>query len=94
MQLRIHAKRLKLASIEVHGQSATITLRPNAAIPEPAVQRLMDRLKKRLRFVSPLAFEIQMPHDDWPSIFAELNTTLQSLALCDTNTTGKDAKPS
>ena len=54
----------------------------------------MDRLKQRLRFVSPLAFEIQMPHDDWPSMFVELNTTLQSLALCDTNTSGKDAKPS
>jgi transcription-repair coupling factor (superfamily II helicase) len=92
MQLRIHAKRLKLASIEVHQQSVTITLRPNASVAEAAVQRMMDRLKKRLRFLSPLSFEIQMPHDDWPSIFSELNTTLQSLSLCDTNTLGKDAK--
>ncbi len=91
MHLRIHAKRLRLASVEVHHQSVTITLRPHAAIPDNAVHRLMDRLKKRLRFLSPLSFEIQMPHEDWPSIFSELNSTLQSLGLCDTNTTGKDA---
>jgi transcription-repair coupling factor (superfamily II helicase) len=91
MHLRIHAKRLRLASIEVYHQSVRITLRPKAAIPDNAVHRLMDRLKKRLRFLSPLSFEIQMPHEDWPSIFSELNTTLQSLGLCDTNTIGKDA---
>ncbi len=51
----------------------------------------MDRLKKRLRFLSPLSFEIHMPQEEWPSIFSELNTTLQSLGLCDTNTIGKDA---
>jgi transcription-repair coupling factor (superfamily II helicase) len=92
MQLRIHAKRLKLAAVEVHDRSVTIALRPNAAVPEAAVQRLMDRFKKRLRFLSPLSFELQMPHDDWGSIFSELNTTLQSLARCDTNTSGKDAQ--
>lgn len=92
MQLRIHAKRLKLASVEVHDRSVTITLRPNAAVPEAAVHRLMDRFKKRLRFLSPLSFELQTPHADWGSIFSELNTTLQSLARCDTNTSGKDAQ--
>ncbi|MDQ1291856.1 MAG: hypothetical protein QG615_1665, partial [Nitrospirota bacterium] len=56
-----------------------------AAIPEPAVHAMMDRLKKRLRFLSPHTFEIQMPHDDWGSTFTELNTTLQSLGHCDTN---------
>jgi transcription-repair coupling factor (superfamily II helicase) len=91
MQLRIHAKRLRLASIEVHGPSATITLGPKAAIPDGMVHRLMDRLNKRLRFLSPLSFEIRMPKEDWPVIFLELNTALQSLSLCDTNTTGKDA---
>ncbi len=91
MQLRIHAKRLKLASIEVHDHTITVALSPKAAVQDTAVHRLMDRLKKRLRFVSPLSFEIHMPHDDWPAVFSELNTTLQTLALCDTNTLGKDA---
>lgn len=85
MQLRVLAKLLHLTAIEVTHQSAIITLGPKAAIPEPAVHAMMDRLKKRLRFLSPHAFEIQMPHDDWGSTFAELNTTLQSLGHCDTN---------
>lgn len=86
MQLRIQAKRLKLTSIDVHHRSVTVTAKPQAALAEASVHRMMDRLKKRLRFVSPLSFEIQMPHEDWSSIFSELNTTLQSLSLCDTNT--------
>jgi transcription-repair coupling factor (superfamily II helicase) len=86
MQLRIQATRLKLAAIDVHHRSVTVTLRPRAVIEEAAIHRMMDRLKARLRFLGPFAFEVQMPHEDWSSIFSELNTTLQSLALCDTNT--------
>lgn len=48
---------------------------------------MMDRYKKRFCFLSPLSFELQMPHQDWPSIFRELTATLQSLGGCDTNTT-------
>lgn len=84
MQLRTHAKRLRIASIEVHGQTAKIVFQPNAAIPEHAIHRLMDRLKKRLRFLSPLSFEIQLGDEDWPPLFSELNAILQSLDLCDT----------
>jgi transcription-repair coupling factor (superfamily II helicase) len=51
----------------------------------------MDRLTKRLRFVSPRSFEIRMPNEDWSTIFSELNATLQSLSLCGTNTFEKDA---
>jgi transcription-repair coupling factor (superfamily II helicase) len=91
MHLRIQAKRLRLASIEVHRQSVRIAWSAKAVIPEDAVHRLMDRLTKRLRFVSPLSFEIQLPNEDWPTIFSELNATLQSLSLCGTNTFEKDA---
>ena len=91
MHLRIQAKRLHLVSIEVHHELVKIVLSPKTAIPDDAVHRLMDQLMKRLRFLSPLSFEIQMPHEDWPAIFSELNTTLQSLSLCDTNTIEKDA---
>jgi transcription-repair coupling factor (superfamily II helicase) len=90
MQLRTHAIRLRLTSIEVHGQTAKIVFHQKAVIPETSVHRLMDRLKKRLRFLSPIAFEIQMRQDDWPSVFSELNTILQSLDLCDTKTIQKD----
>jgi transcription-repair coupling factor (superfamily II helicase) len=91
MHLRIQAKRLRLASIEVHQRSVRVTLSPKSVVADKTVRRLMDRLNKRLRVVSPLAFEIQMPQEDWPSIFSELNATLQSLSLCDTNTRQEDA---
>ena len=86
MQLRVHAKRLRLVSIEVHQQSATIVLSPKTSLPEQAVHRLMDQLKKRLRFLGPLSFEIQLRTQDWPSMFSELNAILQSVDLCDTKT--------
>jgi transcription-repair coupling factor (superfamily II helicase) len=91
MHLRIQAKRLRLASIEAHQKSVIVSFGPKAAVSDQSINRLMDRLKKRLRFLSPLSFEIQMPREDWPAMFSELNTTLQSLSLCDTNTAGKDA---
>jgi transcription-repair coupling factor (superfamily II helicase) len=94
MHLRIQAKTLRLSSIEVHHRSVRIALSPKATIPDEALRRLMDRLKKRLRFLSPLSFEIQMPHEDWPLIFSEVNATLQSLSLCDTNTREKDGTSS
>ena len=94
MQLRTHAKRLRLAAIEVHGQSAKIVLQPKATIPESAIHRLMDQLKKRLRFLSPLSFELQLRHDDWPTLFSELNAILQSLDLCDTKALKQDATTS
>ena len=94
MQLRTHAKRLRLTSIEVHGQTAKIVFHPKAAIPEASVHRLMDQLKKRLRFVSPISFEIDMRQEDWPALFSEFNAILQSLDLCDTKTIQKGATAS
>ena len=88
MQVRIQAKALRLASIELNTGSVVVTLTENSAIAPAAMQRLMDRCKKRLRFLSPLSFELQMPHQDWPSIFPELTATLQTLGVCDTNTHG------
>jgi transcription-repair coupling factor (superfamily II helicase) len=79
MQLRIHAKRLRLVSIEVHHASVTISFSPKAAVSDKAVNRLMDRLKKRLRFLSPLSFQIQFPSEGWPAMFSELNTKPQPL---------------
>jgi transcription-repair coupling factor (superfamily II helicase) len=84
MQLRMHAKALRLASIEVAEGSVVVTLGPKSSIPDAAMHSLMDRLKKRLRFLGPLVFTIQVPDGDWSSAFSELNTTLQSLRLCDT----------
>jgi transcription-repair coupling factor (superfamily II helicase) len=89
MQVRMQAKSLRLSSIELKTDSVVVTLDAKSPVASTAIQRLMDQHKKRIRFLSPLSFELQMPHQDWPSIFPELSATLQSLGVCDTNTTAK-----
>ena len=87
MQVRLQAKALRLTSIELKTQSVVITLDAKSPVAGQAMQQLMDRHQKRIRFLSPLSFELQMPHQDWDSIFPELTATLQSLGVCDTNRT-------
>jgi transcription-repair coupling factor (superfamily II helicase) len=87
MQVRLQAKALRLASIELKTGSVVVTLDGKSKVARTAIQRLMDRHKSRIRFLSPMAFEFQMPHQDWASIFPELTATLQSLGVCDTNST-------
>ena len=87
MQVRLQAKALRLTSIELKTGSVVVTLDGKSKVAQTAIQRLMDRYKSRIRFLSPLAFELQMPHQDWASIFPELTATLQSLGVCDTNST-------
>ncbi len=89
MQIRLQAKNLRLASIELKTQSVLLTLDAKSRVTPDAVRSLMDRHKQRIRFLSPLSFELQMPHQDWPSVFRELTATLQSLGVCDTTTTAK-----
>ena len=72
---------------ELKTGSVVVTLDANSKVAQTAIQHLMDRYKSRIRFLSPLAFELQIPHQDWPSIFPELTATLQSLGVCDTNST-------
>jgi transcription-repair coupling factor (superfamily II helicase) len=72
---------------EVNTHSVVVTLDAKNRVSSQAIHRLMDQYKKRICFVSPLSFELQIPHQDWPSIFRELIATLQTLVVCDTNTT-------
>ena len=93
MQIRLQAKALRLVSIELKAGAVAVTLDGNSRVPQTAIQQLMDRYKTRIRFLSPLAFELQMPHQDWASIFPELTATLQSLGVCDTNTRATSPSP-
>ena len=93
MQIRLQAKALRLVSIELKAGAVAVTLDGKSRVPQTAIQQLMDRYKTRIRFLSPLAFELQMPHQDWASIFPELTATLQSLGVCDTNTRATSPSP-
>jgi transcription-repair coupling factor (superfamily II helicase) len=85
MQIRLLAKQLRLNSIVVQPDGVVIVFDPKAKVPETAIRRLMDQHKTRLTFLSPLSFRLGMPHEDWGLIFPQLNATLQTLLLCDTN---------
>jgi transcription-repair coupling factor (superfamily II helicase) len=87
MQVRLQAKMLRLASIELKTGAVVMTLDGKSKVSPAAIQRLMDRNTSRIRFLSPLAFELKIPHQDWPSIFPEVTATLQTLGVCDTNST-------
>jgi transcription-repair coupling factor (superfamily II helicase) len=92
MQIRLLAKQLRLSSVVEQTHGVVITFDAKAIVSEEAIHRLMDRYKKRLRFVSPLSFELQMPHDDWSLVFSELNATLQTLQLCGTTKASPQAE--
>ncbi len=94
MQIRLQAKSLRLASIEVKTNAVGIRFTPNTQVADTAMRRLMDRYQKRLRFLSPLSFELQIPHPDWASLFPELTATLQTLGVCDTKRPTRDEMPS
>ncbi len=84
MQIRCLAKSLRLATVEAKPQAVAVVFDPKARVPEAGMRRLMDRYQRRLRLLSPLSFEIQVPEDGWSAVYPELNTTLQTLAFCDT----------
>ena len=94
MQIRVQAKLLRLAAVEVKTNTVVIRFDPKAQVSDVAVRRLMDRYQKRLRFLSPLSFELQIPHQDWNSLFPELAVTLQTLGVCDTKRPTRDEAPS
>lgn len=85
MQVRTLAKVLRLASLEVKHQAVVLSFLPKASPPERGVQALMDRYHRRLRFLSPTSVEIQIPTDEWASLFPELSLSLQTLQGCDTS---------
>jgi len=84
MQIRVLAKALRLALVEVKAATAVLAFDPKAALPEAGIRRLMDRYQRRLRLLTPLSFELAMPATEWPAVFPELTAALQTLMVCDT----------
>ncbi|MEW6543966.1 MAG: transcription-repair coupling factor [Nitrospirota bacterium] len=91
MQIRLLAKSLRLASVEVKsggtGGTMAVSFAPQAPVPEAGIRRLMDRYQRRLRLLSPRSFELQSRDGDWLALFPELSAALQTLTVCDTKNT-------
>jgi len=84
MQIRLQAKALRLASVDMKPTAAVLTFDAKAPLPEAGIRRVMDRYQRRFRLLSPQSFELQLPAGDWPIQFPELNRALQTLHVCDT----------
>jgi transcription-repair coupling factor (superfamily II helicase) len=84
MQIRILAKSLRLASLEIKEGTVVVSFDPKASISERGIRALMDRYKSRFRLLSPLSFELHLTHTDWSSQAPELTAALQILGVCGT----------
>ncbi len=84
MQVRVLAKATHLLTVESKAETVVLTFQPKAMPTEHAMQALMDRYQRRLRFPTPTSVEIQLPTGDWTALFQELSVALQTLHLCDT----------
>ena len=84
MQIRILAKSLRLASLEIKEGTVVVSFDPKTSIPEAGIRTLMDRYKNRFRLVSPLSFELHLAHTDWSGQAPELTAALQILGVCGT----------
>jgi transcription-repair coupling factor (superfamily II helicase) len=84
MQVRILAKSLRLASLEIKESTVVISFDPKASVPETGIRTLMDRYKSRFRVLSPLSFDLRLTHTDWSGQAPELTAALQILGVCDT----------
>ncbi len=86
MQVRLQAKGLCLNTIELKPRSLVVTLTPKSRVSDQAMHQLMNRYKKRVSILSPLAFELQIPQPEWPFVFQELTAILQSMEGYDAKT--------
>jgi transcription-repair coupling factor (superfamily II helicase) len=83
MEIRLLAKILHVADIQVSGEAATFTLDKKSVPAQTAVQALMDQYGTRLRFTAPYAFRITGIANEWKTTFPEVKRVLQVLAAYD-----------
>ncbi len=84
MQIRMLAKMARLAALNVKPGAVEFAFSPKVLVPEAGMRKLMDLYQGRFRVISPLSFDLHIPQSEWPSLFPELTTALQTLVFCDT----------
>ena len=85
MQIRVLAKSLRLASLEIKDGAVVLSFDPKASIPEAGMRKLMDRYHDRFRLLSPLSMEFRLnQRREWSGQAPELTAALQILGVCDT----------
>ncbi len=84
MQVRVLAKLIGIASVEVKDHRVIIAFDPKSGVPEQGMSTLMDQYDEQLRMLTPLSFELETTHQDWAGLHPELTRALQTLVFCDT----------
>jgi len=85
MEIRLLAKALRVAAIQVRPTSVAFGFAVNALPPQASLQTLMDQYRTRLRFTSPTSFELLAVDSAWKTVFPEIKRALQVLATYDKN---------
>jgi transcription-repair coupling factor (superfamily II helicase) len=79
MQIKVLAKALQLEYVEVRGGLMSLRFHERAKLPEQGIRALMDSWKERLDCLSPRAYRLTLPEQDWASMYPRANTILQEL---------------
>jgi transcription-repair coupling factor (superfamily II helicase) len=83
MEIRLLAKALRVAAIQVRPTAVAFGFDVTALPPQAGLQALMDQYHARLRFTTPASFELLGVDLAWKGAFPEIKRALQVLASYD-----------
>ncbi|TLY30018.1 MAG: hypothetical protein E6K62_09065, partial [Nitrospirae bacterium] len=83
MELRLLAKALRVAAIQVRPTVVAFSFDEKALPPQAGLQALMDENRARLRFTTPHSFELLGVDSEWKAVFPEIKRVLHVLASYD-----------
>jgi len=85
IEIRLLAKALRVAAIQVRPTAVAFSFGEKALPPQAGLQALMDQDGARLRFTTPYSFELLGVDSAWKAVFPEIKRALQVLATYDKN---------
>jgi transcription-repair coupling factor (superfamily II helicase) len=87
MEIRLLAKALRVAAIQVRPTAVAFGFDVKTLPPQASLQALMDQYRTRLRFTTPSSFDLLGVDSAWKAVFPEIKRALQVLASYDKKTT-------
>jgi len=87
MEIRLLAKALRVAAIQVRPTAVAFGFDVKAQPPQAGLQALMDQYHARLRFTTPSSFELLGVDSTFKAVFPEIKRALQVLASYDKKST-------
>jgi len=85
MEVRLLAKALRALAVQVRAASVAFSFGKEGLPPQAGLQALMDQYRARVRFTTPVSFELLGVDPAWKTVFPEVKRVLQVLASYDKN---------